>query len=72
MIMKFGAVVLYTPLFLMPSILIAVGGGWLGTIYIKAQLSVKREMSNAKSPILGVLGGAISGLGESRPSDSRR
>jgi uncharacterized membrane protein YjjB (DUF3815 family) len=64
MIIKLGAVVLYTPTFLLPSILVAAVGGWLGTIYLKAQLSVKREMSNAKAPVLGILGGAISGLGK--------
>ncbi|KAI0703637.1 hypothetical protein BC835DRAFT_1262769 [Cytidiella melzeri] len=61
-LVKFAAVVLYTPAFLVPSIFIAVAGGWLGNIYLKAQLSTKREMSNAKSPVLGILSGAISGL----------
>ncbi|KAI0775462.1 ABC transporter type 1, transmembrane domain-containing protein [Irpex lacteus] len=45
-----------------PSIFIAIAGGWLGNVYIKAQLSVKREMSNAKAPVLGIVGGAIAGL----------
>ncbi|KAI0685987.1 hypothetical protein BC835DRAFT_1420713 [Cytidiella melzeri] len=62
MLVKFAAVVLYTPAFIVPSILIAVAGGWLGNIYLKSQLSTKREMSNAKSPVLGIFGGAISGL----------
>lgn len=60
--MRFGAVVLYTPAFIVPSLFIAIAGGWLGNIYIRAQLSVKREMSNAKAPVLGIVGGAISGL----------
>lgn len=66
MFVKFGAVVIYTPAFIVPAILIAIAGGWLGNIYLKAQLSVKREMSNAKSPVLAILGGAISGLSESQ------
>lgn len=53
MLVKFGAVVLLTPAFLLPGILVAVLGGWCGQIYIAAQLSVKREMSNAKAPVLG-------------------
>ena len=65
MLMKFGAVVLYAPTFLFPSIVIAFIGGWIGNTYMKAQLSVKREMSNAKAPVLGMLNGAISGLSES-------
>ena len=53
MLVKFGAVVLLTPAFLLPGITVASLGGWCGQIYIAAQLSVKREMSNAKSPVLG-------------------
>ncbi len=41
-----------------------VVGGWLGHLYMKAQLSVKRELSNAKSPVLGHIGAAIAGLGK--------
>jgi len=36
---------------------------------MKAQMSVKREMSNARSPVLGHLGAAMSGLGNSVPSN---
>ena len=64
-IIKIGAVVFFTPVFLIPAVFIAAFGGWLGSVYIKAQLSVKREMSNAKAPVLGVFGGAIAGLSES-------
>ena len=53
MVVKFGAVVIFTPIFLIPGVLVAVLGGICGQIYIKAQLSVKREMSNAKAPVLG-------------------
>lgn len=53
MLLKFCAVILFTPAFLFPGVLVAVLGGWCGQIYIAAQLSVKREMSNAKAPVLG-------------------
>jgi hypothetical protein len=33
-------------------------------MYMKAQLSVKREQSNAKAPVIGVFSGAITGLSE--------
>ncbi|KAG5653497.1 hypothetical protein H0H81_012707 [Sphagnurus paluster] len=62
MLVKFGAVVLLTPVFLLPGVLVAILGGWCGQIYIAAQLSVKREMSNAKAPVLGHFGAAIAGL----------
>ncbi|RXW23865.1 hypothetical protein EST38_g2012 [Candolleomyces aberdarensis] len=62
MLVKFGAVVILTPIFLVPGVLVAVLGGICGQWYIKAQLSVKREMSNAKAPVLGHFGAAIAGL----------
>ncbi|KAJ7071475.1 hypothetical protein C8F01DRAFT_1317450 [Mycena amicta] len=62
MIVKFAAVILFTPLFIFPGILVGILGGWCGQIYIAAQLSVKREMSNAKAPVLGHFGAAIAGL----------
>jgi hypothetical protein len=45
-------------------VVIIVTGWNLGSIYIKAQLSVKREQSNAKAPVIGVFSGAIAGLSE--------
>ncbi|KAJ7169514.1 hypothetical protein C8R46DRAFT_1217207 [Mycena filopes] len=62
MFIKFSAVVIFTPLFVIPGAVVGVLGGWCGQIYIAAQLSVKREMSNAKAPVLGHFGAAIAGL----------
>ncbi|KAI0677672.1 hypothetical protein C8Q78DRAFT_1003851 [Trametes maxima] len=62
MLMKFLAVVSFSPIFTIPGALVAAVGGWCGQIYMKAQLSVKREMSNARAPVLGHFGAAISGL----------
>jgi hypothetical protein len=53
MVVKFTAVVVLTPAFLLPGVLVAIAGGYCGQLYIQAQLSVKREMSNAKQPVLG-------------------
>jgi hypothetical protein len=53
MLVKLGAVVILTPVFLGPGIGVAIFGGWCCRVYMAAQLSVKREMSNAKAPILG-------------------
>ncbi|KAF7372862.1 ATP-binding cassette transporter [Mycena sanguinolenta] len=61
-ITSFGAVVLLTPLFSVPGALAALIGGAFGQLFIKAQLSVKRESSNAKAPVLGHFGAAIAGL----------
>ncbi|KAJ3564415.1 hypothetical protein NP233_g8309 [Leucocoprinus birnbaumii] len=62
MTVKLGAVVLMNPVFLIPGMVVGAIGGWIGQIYMAAQLSVKREMSNAKAPVVGHFGAAIAGL----------
>jgi hypothetical protein len=42
------AVMISAPVFIVPAGAISVIGGAVGQFYIKAQLSVKRERSNAK------------------------
>ncbi|KAF6747848.1 multidrug resistance-associated ABC transporter [Ephemerocybe angulata] len=54
--------VFFVPLFTLPGLFIAGYGMWLGSQYVKAQLSVKREKSNAKAPMLAHFEAAISGL----------
>lgn len=44
MVVKLGGPVFYSPIFLFPGILIGVLGAYIGNIYLKAQMSVKREM----------------------------
>ncbi|KAH9922615.1 uncharacterized protein B0H18DRAFT_1120791 [Fomitopsis serialis] len=62
MLMKLGVVVVISPIFLVPGVFIAAVGAWIGEIYMKAQLAVKRERSNAKAPVLGHFGAAFAGL----------
>ena len=64
MFAKFVAVVVFSPVFLLPGVVAFAIGALVGQIYIKAQLSVKREMSNARSPVLSHFGAAIAGIGE--------
>ncbi|KAH9940070.1 uncharacterized protein BXZ73DRAFT_99070 [Epithele typhae] len=66
LVIKFLAVVYFSPIFLLPGLVVTLLGGWCGQIYMKAQLSVKREMSNHKAPVLGHFGAAISGLASIR------
>ena len=65
MLLKFLAVVYITPVFSMPGIAIALLGAWLSRVYMKAQIAIKREMSNAKAPVLGHFGASVAGLGAS-------
>ena len=69
MLLKFLAVVYFTPGFSGPGIVIAVLGAWLGRVYMKAQIAIKREMSNAKAPVLGHFGASVAGLGATDPYD---
>jgi hypothetical protein len=62
MAIKLISVVIVTPIFLIPGVVIFILGGWCGNIYMSAQLSVKREMSNMRAPVLGHFGAAINGL----------
>lgn len=62
-IIYLGAIVIITPIFILPGILFAIVAAYIGHIYIKAQLCVKREKSNARSPVLAHFGAAIAGLG---------
>jgi hypothetical protein len=47
-------------------------GARLGQVYMKAQIAIKREMSNAKAPVLGHFGAAVAGLGSSNSLTSCR
>jgi hypothetical protein len=62
MLTKFSAVVLFSPVFLLPSVVVASLGGWCGQLYMRSQLPVKREMSNARAPVLGHFGATVAGL----------
>lgn len=52
MVIKLAAIVILTPIFIIPGVLIFIAGALCGQIYIRAQLCAKREMSNAKAPVL--------------------
>ncbi|KAG6371568.1 ABC transporter type 1, transmembrane domain-containing protein [Boletus reticuloceps] len=62
MLVSLAAVVYLAPLFILPGLIIAIIGGWCGQMYMKAELSVKRELSNAKAPMLAHLSAILAGL----------
>ena len=64
MMLKILAVVSFSPIFMIPSILVAFGGYICASVFMKAQLSVKREMSKASAPVLAHFGAAIRGISE--------
>lgn len=64
-VLRFITIIVMSPLYFIPSLVISLVVAWVGQIYIKAQLAVKREMSNARSPILGHFGAAVTGIGNS-------
>jgi hypothetical protein len=48
MVVKLAGPVFFSPIFLVPGVLVAVLGIYLANIYLKAQMSVKREMRYAR------------------------
>ncbi|KAF9040099.1 P-loop containing nucleoside triphosphate hydrolase protein [Panaeolus papilionaceus] len=55
-------VIIFTPAFLAPALGVVLLGTYLGNVYLKAQISIKREMSNARSPVLSHFTAAIAGI----------
>ncbi|KAF8599840.1 hypothetical protein BDV93DRAFT_559981 [Ceratobasidium sp. AG-I] len=62
LILRFGAVIAFSLIFTAPGALVFIIGIWIGQIYIAAQLSVKREMSNARSPLFSYFGATPNGI----------
>ncbi|KAF7314597.1 ATP-binding cassette transporter [Mycena kentingensis (nom. inval.)] len=62
MTVRFGAILIYAPIFFFPGVAVGALGAWVGQIYISGQLPVKRLMSNTRAPVLAHFGAAIAGL----------
>jgi H+/Cl- antiporter ClcA len=56
------AITFSAPVFIAPGLIIGILGGVMGQVYMKAQLSIKRERSNARSPVVAEVNGAFAGL----------
>ncbi|VDC04885.1 unnamed protein product [Peniophora sp. CBMAI 1063] len=55
-------IVLVAPAMLLPGLICLALGAWVWNVYMKAQLPVKRDMSNKKAPALGHTSAAVAGL----------
>jgi len=64
-ICKLAAIAYMSPVFVFPGIAVTWIGWWMGQLYLATQLSVKREMSNARAPVLAHFNAGISGLSRS-------
>ncbi|KAJ7578270.1 P-loop containing nucleoside triphosphate hydrolase protein [Mycena floridula] len=62
MIIEICAIVAITPQFIYVVIPVSILGYLWGQVYMAAGLAIKREMSNARSPILAHFGAAFAGL----------
>ncbi|QRW00087.1 ABC transporter transmembrane region [Ceratobasidium sp. AG-Ba] len=60
--LRLSAILIFSPVFVFPGATLLVIGIWIGQVYITAQLWVKREMSNARSPVFGHFGAALAGV----------
>ncbi|KAJ8084433.1 hypothetical protein PM082_003203 [Marasmius tenuissimus] len=62
LVVKLLAIVVLTPAFFLPALILGILGVVCGQIHIKAQMSIKRERSNARAPVVGHVGSVIAGL----------
>ncbi|KAJ7581129.1 P-loop containing nucleoside triphosphate hydrolase protein [Mycena floridula] len=62
MMVEICAIVIVNPEFIFVITIVSAVGYFWGQVYMAAQLAIKREMSNAKSPILAHFGAAMAGL----------
>ncbi|KAF8513334.1 P-loop containing nucleoside triphosphate hydrolase protein [Hysterangium stoloniferum] len=70
-LINFAAVVMFVPVFLIPGLVVFLLGVISGQLYIQAQLPVKREMSNRRSPVIAHFRATISGLVSIRAYDAQ-
>ncbi len=47
-----------------PGVVLMVLGGFLGRVYLIAQIGIRREMSNAKAPVMSQISTVLGGLSE--------
>ncbi|KAI0325198.1 P-loop containing nucleoside triphosphate hydrolase protein [Cubamyces sp. BRFM 1775] len=62
MLVRVLAIILFSPVFIFPAIFVTSMSALCGHAFMKAQLSVKRELSNSKAPVLAHFGATISGI----------
>ncbi len=47
-----------------PGVILMVVGGFLGLVYLIAQIGIRREMSNAKAPVMSQISTVLGGISE--------
>ncbi|KAJ7758491.1 P-loop containing nucleoside triphosphate hydrolase protein, partial [Mycena maculata] len=66
LLVKFAAVMIISPAFILPGATIALVSLLTGRVYMRAQLPMQRQMSAARSPMLAHFAAAIAGLSSIR------
>ncbi|KAL7284518.1 hypothetical protein ACG7TL_001809 [Trametes sanguinea] len=62
MVLKVIAIIILSPIFIAPALIVSLASGLCTNVFIKVQLAVKRELSNTKAPMLAHFGAAVSGI----------
>ncbi|KAF5392518.1 hypothetical protein D9757_002192 [Collybiopsis confluens] len=62
LLIQFAVVVVISPVFFFPGVLLFALGLGLSYIYMRAQLSVKREMAAVRAPVLAHFSASVTGL----------
>ena len=63
-ISKMISIAIFSPVFVLPIVMLAIAGGLVGNIFMKARMSAQRELSNIKAPLLSHFGAALGGISE--------
>jgi hypothetical protein len=66
-----AVIIIFTPIYVIPGMIIGGIGMWIGQRFLRVQLPAKREQAKAKAPVLAVIGSALSGLGKQPLNDIR-
>ncbi|GJJ15115.1 hypothetical protein Clacol_009390 [Clathrus columnatus] len=62
LVTSFATVVIMVPRFAVPGVILGLLGFFCGQVYMKAQLPIKRQMSNYRSPIIAHMNAMLTGL----------
>ncbi|KAJ3004747.1 hypothetical protein NUW54_g4666 [Trametes sanguinea] len=61
-VLKVVAVIIFSPIFVIPAIIVSLASALCARVFMNVQLAVKRELSNSKAPVLAHFGAAVSGI----------
>ncbi|KAF9257856.1 P-loop containing nucleoside triphosphate hydrolase protein [Marasmius fiardii PR-910] len=62
MVTQMVALIIYTPIFILPAFVLTILGKWCGDLFTRAVMCLRREQSNSKAPVLAQFDSALAGI----------